>query len=68
MALSGGKTLKNRLNNPFGPIWALLGNSAFFAIFRLFRQFLVIFSLNKAFDERVGGVPHFWVKGEYPPP
>jgi hypothetical protein len=32
---------------------------AFFAIFALFRKFLVVFLLNKASDERVGGVPLF---------
>jgi hypothetical protein len=57
--LYGLKTLKNRSNDPLGPSFGsvyLLWS--FFAIFALFRTFLMIFLLNKASDER-GVAPPF---------
>jgi hypothetical protein len=58
--LYGLKTLTIAQLTLLGPILALLNLLlAFFAIFAIFRTFLVIFLLNKASDERVGGGPSF---------
>jgi hypothetical protein len=53
----GPKNTQNRSTDPLEPIFfvAIFTFFAFFAIFVLFLTFLVIYSLNNASDERVGG-------------
>jgi hypothetical protein len=61
LALKGGKTLKIVETTHLALFWALRPTSRVF--FLRFFAFLVIFSLNKAFDKRLLGFLIFGQKG-----
>jgi hypothetical protein len=59
-AIVGPKNTQKSLKRPsWAYFWLFLPTFGVFRNFVLFRTFLVILLLNKASDERVGGVPLF---------